>query len=384
MPKQPGRRRTKKRRPDFFKKHGLLLSILAVAGVAVAGLILLARLQEQPPAPPVVQPVKKTPVDDTRGLYAEIDAFFASQEIDAGKIQRDFDQNPVRFTVTAEFPPANLVTGFEQRVAKLAGGYAVRYREANALTIEKNQRTRVLIHFLPPPPEFPEGPLMTVIMDDLGRSTATAKALLELPEPVTFAILPDEAKAVQVAEIAHAAGHEVMLHVPMEPHGFPATNPGDDALFVKYSDAVIKDRLETLLGRIPHVVGANNHMGSRFTEDARALAPVMQVMQEKRLFFVDSRTTGKSQVPEVAHRAGVPTLNRDVFLDNVADVEAIRHEIRRLEQKARTAGMAVGICHPYPETIEALRRELPGMAGRGVTVVPVSVLLRKQAAAQGS
>lgn len=89
-------------------------------------------------------------------------------------------------------------------------------------------------------------------------------------------------------------------------------------------------------------------------------------------------------VTEAAHRAGVATLNRDVFLDNVAEVEAIRHEIRRLENKARTLGMAIGICHPYPETLEALRRELPEMRGRGITVVPVSVLLQKQAAGQGS
>ena len=128
--------------------------------------------------------------------------------------------------------------------------------------------------------------------------------------------------------------------------------------------------------------GSNNHMGSRFTEDVRALSPVMESLQEKGLFFIDSRTTGHSQVSEVAQRYGVPTMARDVFLDNVADVDAIVREIRRLESKARRQGMAIGICHPYPETLEALRKELPGMAARGITVVPVSVLLQRQA--QGS
>jgi len=125
-------------------------------------------------------------------------------------------------------------------------------------------------------------------------------------------------------------------------------------------------------------------MGSRFTEDARALTPVMKSLQEKGLFFVDSRTTGRSLAAETARRYNVPTMDRDVFLDNVAEVDAIVTQIQKLEAKARKHGMAIGICHPYPETLEALRRELPGLAERGISLVPVSVLLKKQALAQGS
>jgi polysaccharide deacetylase 2 family uncharacterized protein YibQ len=110
----------------------------------------------------------------------------------------------------------------------------------------------------------------------------------------------------------------------------------------------------------------------------------MEIIKEKGLFFIDSRTTGRSRVTEVAQRVGVPTMDRDVFLDNVAEVEAITREIRRLESKARRQGMAIGICHPYPETLEALRKELPAMTRRGITVVPVSVLLQKKAQNQGS
>ncbi len=267
---------------------------------------------------------------------------------------------------------------------RIPGGYEVQLRQANSLVVVKSRQAQIIIHFMPPAPVLPAGPLLTIIMDDLGRSTHTAKALLLMTQPVTFAILPDEPHAVDVAEMAYAAGREVMLHVPMEPQGYPAVNPGRDALFVKNSDVEIRRNFDLLLARIPHVTGVNNHMGSRFTEDARALSPVMESLREKGLFFIDSRTTGHSRVPEVAHRFGVPTMNRDVFLDNVAEVDAIVHEIRRLEGKARNQGMAIGICHPYPETLEALRRELPGLVERGITIVPVSVLLQKQAMLQGS
>ena len=385
MTKPTKRRRSKKRRPDFFTKNRPLLILLGLAGLAVISLVFLARMEEEP-LPAVVTPAPKPQVDDTQRVRAEVEVLLATLNIGVGDIQRDLDTEPVRYTIQGDFPSSEVIAGFQERLTGIPGDYSVRLREANALTVEKARQTQIIIHFILPAPAVPSGPLMAIIMDDLGRSTHTADVLISMPQQVTFAILPDEPRAVQVAELAHAAGRQVILHVPMEPQGYPAVNPGQTALFVKYDDAEIRRRFDELLAKIPYVSGANNHMGSRFTEDARALAPVMESLQEKGLFFIDSRTTGRSRVPEVAHQYGVPTMNRDVFLDNVAEVDAISREIRRLEGKARRQGMAIGICHPYPETLEALRRELPGLITRGITVVPISVLLKKQALelAQGS
>ena len=382
MTKSTKRRSTKKRRPGFFEKNQRLFLVLGLAAFAVVSLVFLARLEEEP-KPSVVSPVTKPPVDYTGKVHAEVETLLAAMDLEPGSVQRDLDQSPARYSVAVEFPAPDLIAGFEERLSTIPGDYSVRLREANSLTIEKSRVTQIVIHFMPPAPGFPDGPLMTIIMDDLGRSPLTAEMLVSFAEPVTFAILPGEPHAVQVAEIAHAADHEVMLHVPMEPQGYPAVNPGDDALFVAQSDAEIRRRFDLLLGRIPYVTGTNNHMGSRFTEDARALSPVMESLREKGLFFIDSRTTGQSRVTEIARQFGVPTMDRDVFLDNVAEVSAIVREIKRLENKARRQGSAIGICHPYPETLEALRRELPEMHGRGITVVPVSVLLQKQASISG-
>jgi polysaccharide deacetylase 2 family uncharacterized protein YibQ len=385
MTKPTRRRRAKKRRPDFFLKNKWLLLVMGGAGLLVVCLVWLARMEERP-QPSAVPPPEVTQAPDyTQKVRTEVEVFLAGLKTDAGKIQRDLDYEPARYTVSGEFPPADLIAAFRERIRRFPGDYNVRLREANSLTVEKSRVTQIIILFIPPAPAVPAGPLLAIIMDDLGRSLQTAKVLASLAQPVTFAILPDEPQAVQVAELAHAAGREVMLHVPMEPQGYPAVNPGPDALFINESDAEIRGNFDKLLARIPYVVGTNNHMGSRFTEDARALAPVMESLREKGLFFIDSRTTGHSRVPEVASRFGVPTMNRDVFLDNVAEVEAIAREIRRLEGKARRGGMAIGICHPYPETLDALKRELPGLAERGVTVVPVSLLLQhKLASRQGS
>lgn len=383
MTKPTKRRRSKKRRPGFFQKNKFLLILLGVAGLVVLSLILLARMEEQLQAP-VVQPVTKPQVDYSNKVHLEVEALLSILSTDAGNIQRDLDHEPARYTVEGEFPSAELIAGFQARLAQIPGDYTVRLREANSVTVEKSRQTQIIIYFIPPAATVPDGPLVAIIMDDLGRSTYTAEMLILLPQQVTFAILPYQPESAQVAELAHKAGREVMLHVPMEPQGSPAVNPGRDALFVKYSDAEIRRRFDQLLAEIPYVSGSNNHMGSRFTEDARALAPVMESLKEKDLFFIDSRTTGRSRVTEAAHRFGVPTMSRDVFLDNVAEVDAIVREIRRLENRSRRQGMAIGICHPYPETLEALRRELPGLEERGITIVPVSTLLQKQSLGQGS
>lgn len=383
MTKPAKRRRPKKRRPDFFQKNRVLLILLGGVGLALVCLILLARMQDEV-LTPVVPPAPKPVVDYTEKVRVEVEALLSALNVDGKDIQRELGHEPARYTVRGDFPSSELVADFDERLTRIPGNYSARLREANSLTVEKSGQTQIIIHFILPAATLPAGPLLAIIMDDLGRSTNTADLLILMPQLVTFSILPGEPHAVQVAEMAHIAGREIMLHVPMEPQGFPAVNPGLEALFVKYNDTEIRRRFDQLLAKVPYVTGANNHMGSRFTEDARAMAPVMESLQEKGLFFIDSRTTGHSRVSEVAHRYGVPTMNRDVFLDNVAEVEAIMLEIRRLEGKARRQGMAIGICHPYPETLEALRRELPGLAARGITIVPVSVLLQKQALIQGN
>jgi hypothetical protein len=217
---------------------------------------------------------------------------------------------------------------------------------------------------------------VAIIMDDLGRSLPQAHKLLALSQPVTLAILPGEPHAAAVANAAHAAGREVMLHAPMEPQGYPVVDPGDDALLLSQSEDELRPALLALLARVPHAVGVNNHMGSRFTEDERGMGVVMEVLRQHGLFFVDSLTSNGSVASRMAQGAGVPVLRRDLFLDNVAEVRAIVREIEHLADKARRNGSALGICHPYPETFAALQQELPRLAREGIVFVDVRALLK--------
>ncbi len=232
----------------------------------------------------------------------------------------------------------------------------------------------------PRPPKAEEGPMIAIVIDDFGHNmSATTRGFLELDYAVTIAILPHTPRAPAVAEAAHGAGKEVLVHLPMEPKGFPDVDPGDGALLLSQSASERGEMVRECISDIPHAVGANNHMGSRLTEDTSAMRSVMYVLKERGFFFVDSMTTPLSVARAEAARAGVPTARSSMFLDSTLDEAGHRDvegKLRALEELARRKGVAIGICHPRRETLSALRRMLPGMMERGCRIVPVSRIVQ--------
>jgi len=355
---------------------------LFVAAVLLVGLVLLARREEQPPPPPPQTPPEVT-VDASAVAREQVEAFLAATAIPSGAIAREPADHPRHYQVRHRLPATQAIDQLRQQLRQQSPPLLLVAAAGGEWTVTDSQgRSLLTLRFLPPPapqgmslPPVKRGKV-AIIVDDLGRGTHNARQLLAIRQPVTFAILPGEPHAAQVAELAHAAGREVMLHAPMEPQGFPVIDPGDDALLLSQSETELRAQMAALLKLVPHAAGANNHMGSRFTEDERAMAVVMGVLRERGLFFVDSLTSSRSVGTAMAENAGVAALRRDVFLDNVADVGAIAQQLRLLAKKARRNGSAVGICHPYPETLQALRQELPKLAEEGIEFVPVSALAK--------
>jgi polysaccharide deacetylase 2 family uncharacterized protein YibQ len=220
-----------------------------------------------------------------------------------------------------------------------------------------------------------QGPLVAIIVDDLGADLAIMQDLLDLQLNLTAAVLPNVPHARAVAELAHADGHEVLLHVPMEPKDYPAADPGEKALMVDLSTAEVQHRLRGYLQTVPWVVGANNHMGSRFTESREGMRGVLEILKDQGLFFVDSRTTANSVAIAEAEEMEIAHAERDLFLDNDINEKAIRRQIRKLIGIAQEQGSAIGICHPHLETYAALKKEAPGFVAAGVKLVAVSVLV---------
>lgn len=227
----------------------------------------------------------------------------------------------------------------------------------------------------PTAPTEPSGPRVAVVIDDMGGDIKKLDTLSGLDSPVTIAVLPQLAHSAQTADRAHSNGLEVILHLPMEPRDMAAHDPGPGVLLSGMSAEEISSLINKDLETVPFAIGANNHMGSRFTEDEAGMEAVIGLLSERGLFFLDSRTTGGSVVGRVASAMGASAASRDVFLDNNRDVEYIKGQLRKLVRIARAEGTAIGIGHPYPETLEALAESMPELRAQGVRFVPLSELV---------
>jgi polysaccharide deacetylase 2 family uncharacterized protein YibQ len=224
----------------------------------------------------------------------------------------------------------------------------------------------------PQPLERPAGHIALVI-DDLGRSLEDLDALAALGVPISYAVLPYEELTAQVVARLRAEDREILCHLPMEPGS--ERDPGPGALHVGMDEAALATATRQAVSRVPGAVGVNNHMGSSLTADQGAMGAVLQVLRQDGLFFLDSRTSAESVGYRLAQSLGLPSAERDVFLDPDPAPAAIREQFRRLLERARSEGAAIAIAHPLPGTLAVLGEEVPKAREAGYTFVPVSFLL---------
>lgn len=236
-------------------------------------------------------------------------------------------------------------------------------------------------HADPPSIPYPAAPesdaILVLILDDLGNNLEAGQRALALPGPITFAVLPYTPHARTLAEQAHAAGSELMLHAPMS--NLSDMPLGMGGLTPDLTEQDFRRTLEESIRQVPHIKGVNNHTGSDLTARRQPMQWVMDVLKGEDLYFVDSVTTGDTVAAETAEAVGIPTLRRQVFLDHSRDPVAIDREFRRLLDIARQEGRAVGIGHPYPETLDYLEQALPQLNALGYRLQSVSGALEKAA-----
>lgn len=218
-------------------------------------------------------------------------------------------------------------------------------------------------------------PLLAVVLDDAGHSLAEADSLAALPREVSVAVLPNAAYSRQVAQALTRQGREVLIHLPMEPVPGGGVGPGEEAIMVGLSDDEVGRRVEVARAAVPGASGVNNHMGSRATSDEQTMTAVMSALAGEGLYFLDSRTAAGSLVIGAARRAGIPALQRDVFLDVVAEEQAVRRAVSEAVAVARANGQAVAIGHVHPATVAVLLAERDGLLAE-VELVPPSRLAR--------
>lgn len=227
-----------------------------------------------------------------------------------------------------------------------------------------------------PPGHAEPSPRIAIIIDDLGYQLEAGRRAIQLPAPVTFAILPNTPHGERLARFAGDRGKDVLLHLPLEAvEHRGAVEPGGITLDMTHS--AFRTAFADALATVPNAVGVSSHRGSLLTQHPGHMAWLMQeIGARENLFFVDSFTTHESIALQVALEAGIAATRRDVFLDHERNVEAVMRELERLKQLARKHGQAVAIGHPFGETLSVLERELPALRSEGFELVTIGELLR--------
>ena len=155
---------------------------------------------------------------------------------------------------------------------------------------------------------------IAIVIDDMGLDQRRSARVVALPAPLTLAYITYAGNLRRQTANAARAGHELILHVPMEPLD-AAVDAGPGALRSDHTALEILDRLEQNLARFDGFVGISYHKGSRFSADRLGMALVLTTIRDRWLLYLDSRTTPNSAAPKLAAVIGADLVERDVFLD---------------------------------------------------------------------
>ena len=216
----------------------------------------------------------------------------------------------------------------------------------------------------PPTTAIPLQHTLYIIIDDAGNNLASAQRYLAFPGKLTFAVLPGLPHSREVARLVRQHGQGLILHQPMEAIG--GQNPGPGLIRHGMEPEAVIRQLSANLDELETPDGINNHMGSKGTQDRSLLEPIMRVLKGRQLFFLDSRTSAKSKAIEVAHFIGVPSVERDVFLDNDPDPQAMLQALQEGTKIAEKRGYAIMIGHAWSvELAQVLIDTYPHLVEQG-------------------
>jgi polysaccharide deacetylase 2 family uncharacterized protein YibQ len=216
---------------------------------------------------------------------------------------------------------------------------------------------------------------LAIIIDDFGYNSEPINAFANIDRPLTFSVLPNRPYSLQAASRGVSSGHQVILHLPMEPLDSKQQSEAQ-TVTVNMADSDVGALVSQDIRAIPGLIGVNNHQGSRATSDKRIMKDVLTTLQSNQLFFVDSRTSGQSIAYDMARQLGVHSAVNDLFIDNQPDVEYIKGQLRRAIQIAVKQGQAVVIGHARLNTAEAVHQMIGEIESSGVKLVFVSELVQ--------
>jgi polysaccharide deacetylase 2 family uncharacterized protein YibQ len=230
-------------------------------------------------------------------------------------------------------------------------------------------------------PESDNRPRIAIVLDDCGLDRPRTERAIALPAAITMSFMTYAPDVQRQTEEARRAGHELLVHVPMEPIN-AHMDMGPNGLAVDQTRDEVLRRLRWGLERFDGYVGINNHMGSRFTADAEAMGWVLGELKARGLLFLDSRTIAHSAGETVAASVDLPFVSRDVFLDDDQQADAVEARLKDAEAVARRKGTAIAIGHPHEATLVALNLWIAALPRDGIVLVPLTDVVKTRMPAE--
>lgn len=389
------RRRTKNETSGNFRRGSrprpssrgvvLIVAVPVIAFALLAAYIALSRgdAPAEPAAPSKVVESSAAPLTSARIARALTKQGIESNRIrplDASNVSVETTRSAAEIATKLRAALGDVPIDVEDRMITIRDGGAKRRIRVDPLKIADSGAGLVEADsdgvVSPPPAAISGRKRIALILDDVGFENQPLAAAADLDVPLSFAVIPNTARAVEAARMLNRRGHEVLCHLPMEPIGFPKVAPGANAILTTMDDEQIRKLTAESIRAVPHARGVNNHMGSRATGDRRVMASVLAAVRDEGAFFVDSRTAAGSVGATVARELNVRTVSRDVFLDDEESEAAVRRQVERLAEVASARGVAVGIGHVYPVTIRVLKEAVPELRRRGFEFVLVSEVVQ--------
>ncbi|MFZ5801230.1 MAG: divergent polysaccharide deacetylase family protein [Candidatus Omnitrophota bacterium] len=258
-------------------------------------------------------------------------------------------------------------------VVVVEGGLLVRFWPRRP----KKEPAKIAPRFPSPPKvKIEKAAKIAIIIDDWGYNLRNEQFLKNFKYPVTVAILPHLPYSGRIASLAKKYNHEIILHLPMEPHEREEIRLEKEVIFTGMDEKTIVRTLNNALKSVPNASGINNHMGSKATEDKRVMSVLFREFKKRKMYFLDSMVTPNSVGEELAEKSGVKFAQRNIFLDNQSDYQYIAGQLRSLVNKARNNGFAVGVGHDRPLTLQVIQELVPSFIEEGVEFVFVSDLVK--------
>ncbi len=377
--------------PSFSRKIIPILSILLpLAAFLAAGVSLYFWQQARPTVAReagVERPRPRheaTPEEFTSGMDSILVVFFADYGVGKADIKRRQGSMGIRNMFTVNVPSTTSLTLMHLKLGDLArsrGGRVFRGVEGAdgqslAVTLGAGSQPTDVITMKKVPGLKVHQAVMAIVIDDVGlRDTGDIRGLLERDLTLTLSILPFRRFTSEAVKLARETETPFILHMPMEPKG-TAEKPGEGAILAGDPDAAIRQKLARAFSVVKGAEGVNNHMGSRATEDRRAMESVVGFMNENGYFVVDSRTSNHSVLFDTAQKNRVKCAAMTGYIDIIGARDSIRLRLNQLADAAGKGGPVIVIGHDRESTIDVLEKELPRLVARGIRLVPVSDVVR--------